>query len=282
MSTVTTSAPAAGLAPLPPATGRAGLRGALASEWTKLRSVRSTYWTLFTLVVVGVGLDGLVTWASDNAITSGHQGISPGFDATAHSLIVFGIFGPLVLMVLGVMTMTAEYTTGMIRTSLAMMPRRGVVFAAKLIVFAAVAVVVSLVTAFIAFFLGQAILSNTGNAATLSQPHVLRAIIGVALYVALIALIGYGLGATIRHTAGAIAAVVGLAFALPLITQALPQDWIDDITRWLPTTAADAVLRTTGGAQPHQFSAWPQLAVTAGYAAVLLIVGAIMFRKRDA
>ncbi|HUN34639.1 MAG TPA: ABC transporter permease [Trebonia sp.] len=281
MATLTTRTPAAGLSPLPPASGKAGLRGTLASEWTKLRSVRSTYWTLFALIVVGVGLDALASWAFDNSVTQHGRVVGPGFDATRHSLVVFGIFGPLVLMVLGVMTITAEYSTGMIRTSLTTMPRRGVVYGAKLLVFTGIAVVVSLITAFIAFFLGQALMSGTGHAATLSQPNVLRAIIGVALYVVLVALMGYGLGAIIRHTAGAIASVVGLAFVLPLVTQALPQDWINDITRWLPSSAGDAIL-TTFGSQPNEFSAWGQLAVTAGYAVILLIIGAVLSRKRDA
>jgi ABC-2 type transport system permease protein len=283
MATVTTPAATGGLAALPAPSGRAGLRGALASEWTKLRSVRSTYWTLLALIVVGVGLDALASWAFDNAVTQRGRVVGPGFDATKHSLVVFGLFGPLVLMVLGVMTITSEYSTGMIRTSLTSMPRRGVVFAAKLIDFTVVGVVVSLITAFIAFFLGQALMSSTGHSATLSQPNVLRAIIGVALYVVLIALIGYGFGAIIRHTAGAIASVVGLAFVLPLVTQALPQDWINDITRWLPSTAADAILSTNAAsAGGNEFSAWTQLAVTAGYAAILLIIGALLFRKRDA
>jgi ABC-2 type transport system permease protein len=85
----------------------------------------------------------------------------------------------------------------------------------------------------------------------------------------------------VRHTAGTIATMVGVLFILPLIINFLPEDWINDITRWLPTTAADAVT-TTIGSQPNEFSAWGQLAVTVGYAAVLLIIGWFLFRKRDA
>jgi ABC-2 type transport system permease protein len=231
--------------------------------------------------VIGVGLGALVSWASANHITNQGHGAPPGFDATAHSQIVFTYFGSLVLMVLGAMVITAEYSTGMIRTSLTSMPRRGSVFAAKLIVFTGMGLVVSLVTSFIAFFVGQALMHSTGAAATISGPNVLRAVIGCALYVVLIGIMSYGFGTIIRHTAGTIATMVGVLFILPLVINFLPQNWIDDLTRWLPTTAADAVT-TTIGSQQNEFSAWGQLAVTLGYAVILLIVGGLLFRKRDA
>jgi len=282
MTAVTTSAsPTAGLSPLPAASGRAGLAGTLASEWTKIRSVRSTYWTLLALVVVGVGLGALISWATDNHITHLGHGAPLGFDATRRSQTAFTELGSLVLMVLGAMVITAEYSTGMIRTSLTTMPRRGSVFTAKLIVFTAVALVVSIITSFIAFFVGQALMHGTGRAATISGPNVMRAVIGCALYVVVIGILSYAFGLIIRHTAGTISTMVGILFILPLITEVLPTDWINDITRWLPTTAADAILSTTV-TQPNEFSAWGQLAVTAGYAVVVLIIGVTLFRKRDA
>jgi ABC-2 type transport system permease protein len=282
MATLTTPGPTAGLSPLPPTSGRAGLRGTLASEWTKIRSVRSTYWTLLALLVVGVGLGALISWATDNHVTHLGHGAPIGFDATRRSQTAFTELGSLVLMVLGAMVITAEYSTGMIRTSLTTMPRRGSVAAAKLIVFAVVALIVSLVTSFIAFFVGQALMHSTGQAATIFGPSVLRAVIGCALYVVVIGIMSYGFGLIIRHTAGTISTMVGVLFILPLITEVLPTDWINDLTRWLPTTAADAILSTTVGTQPNEFSAWGQLAVTFGYAVVLLIVGGFLFRKRDA
>jgi ABC-2 type transport system permease protein len=266
---------------LPPAAGKAGLPGVIRSEWTKIRSVRSTYWTLITLVIIGVGLGALICFATENRFTHLGHGAPLGFDPTARSLTAFVELGQLVMMVLGAMVITAEYSTGMIRTSLTTMPRRGSVFAAKLIVFTAVALVVSLITSFIAFFVGQALMHSTGQAATLSGPNVLRAVVGCALYVVVIGIMSYAFGLIIRHTAGTIATMVGVLFIVPLITEVLPTDWINDITRWLPTTAADAIL-STNVVQQNEFSAWPQLAVTAGYAVILLIIGAILFRKRDA
>jgi ABC-type transport system involved in multi-copper enzyme maturation permease subunit len=282
MATLTTLAPTAGLSPLPPESGKAGLRGTLASEWTKLRSVRSTYWSLLALIVVGVGLGALISWATDNHITHLGHGAPLGFDAAQRSQTAFTELGSLVLMVLGAMVITAEYSTGMIRTSLSTMPRRGSVFTAKLIVFTAVALIVSLITSFIAFFVGQALMHSTGEAATISGPNVLRAVIGCALYVVVIGIMSYAFGTIIRHTAGTIATMVGVLFILPLITQVLPTNWINDVTRWLPTSATDAILSTNGGTQPNEFPAWGQLAVTVGYAVILLIIGAFLFRKRDA
>jgi ABC-2 type transport system permease protein len=280
-ATTTSSSPSAGLSPLPAVSGRAGLAGTLASEWTKIRSVRSTYWTLLALIVVGIGLGALISWATANHFTHLGHGAPLGFDATRRSQTAFTELGSLVLMVLGAMVITAEYSTGMIRMSLTTMPRRGSVFAAKLIVFAAVALVVSIITSFIAFFVGQALMHGTGEAATLSGPNVLRAVVGCALYVVVIGIMSYAFGTIIRHTAGTIATMVGILFILPLITQVLPTDWINDVTRWLPTTAADAILSTTL-VQPNEFAAWGQLAVTAGYAVVVLLIGATLFRRRDA
>ena len=132
--TTTQIAPAARQRLLPPETGRAGFADALRSEFTKIRSTRSTYWTLFALIVVCIGIGALAS-----AGTASHpNGISrASFDSTQQSLA--GLYvGQLVIAVLGALTITSEYTTGMIRTSLAVQPRRGVVFAAKGVVFAVV------------------------------------------------------------------------------------------------------------------------------------------------
>ncbi len=153
----TTTTPNVRLAALPPAAGRAGLRGAIASEFTKLRSVRSTYWTLGALFVVSVGL-GIAITAGTAANFNNHPANKAGFDATQTSLGAFFELGQLIIAVIGAMVITSEYSTGMIRTSLTAQPRRGVVYAAKAIVFTAVTLVISLVTSFIAFFVGQAML----------------------------------------------------------------------------------------------------------------------------
>src|ERR1700733_14976477 len=164
MATATT--PNVRLASLPPAAGQAGPRGALASEFTKPRSVRPPHWALGALFIVSVGLAVAIT-AGTAANFANNPGNKAGFDATQTSLGAFFEIGQLIIAVLGAMVITSEYSTGMIRTSLTAQPRRGVVYAAKAIAFTAVTLVISIVTSFIAFFAGQAMLSGKGVAASL-------------------------------------------------------------------------------------------------------------------
>ena len=281
MATVTTSAGAPSLSALPPASGRAGLVGAMRSEWTKIRSVRSTYWTLIALVLVSIGLGAAISAGGASELNA-HPLHKPGFDSTQISLFAFFELGQLIIAVLGAMVITSEYSTGMIRTSLTSQPRRGTVYAAKALVFGLIALVVSLVVSFLAFFLGQALFSSTGIAATLSQPRVLQAVVGSALLVALVAMFAFGLGAIFRHTAAAITTAIGVVFVLPIIVNIMPESWQQDIVRWLPSSAGGVLTTTVGLPEPHYFPPWGQFGVTAAYAAAALIIGAVLLRKRDA
>jgi ABC-2 type transport system permease protein len=320
MATMTT--PNTLLTSLPPATGRAGLRGAIASEFTKIRSVRSTYWTLAALLVVSIGIGAAITGGS--AANFNHNlANKAGFDATQTSLVAFFEIGQLIIAVIAALAITSEYSTGMIRTSLTAQPRRRTVYAAKAIVLTSLTLIVSLVTSFIAFFVGQALLSSSGVSASLfhsvtipqnanvtcpqqgagggggglppgckvvfsgtdviSPTTVLLAIIGCALFVTLVAIIAFGIGAIVRHTAGVIAIVIAALFIIPVLEHALPDNWHFDIMRFLPDAANQVVSVTIGNnANAHLWSAWPQLGVTALWAAALLAGGAYLFRKRDA
>jgi ABC-2 type transport system permease protein len=307
----TLATPNVRLSALPPAAGRAGLGGAIASEFTKLRSVRSTYWTLGALFIVSVGLAVAIT-AGTAANFANNPGNRAGFDATQASLGAFFEIGQLIIAVLGAMAITSEYSTGMIRTSLTAQPRRGVVYTAKAIVFTSVTLVISLITSFVAFFVGQAIYSSHGVAASLfhtvtipananvtcngpgpctatffgtdviNPSTVLTAIIGTALFVTIVALIAYGVGAIVRHTAGTIAIVIALLFIVPVLEHTLPDTWRWDLMRFLPDAANTVVSVTVGGTNEHLWSAWPQLGVTALWALALVAIGAFLFRKRDA
>jgi ABC-2 type transport system permease protein len=272
-------APAVSQRLLPPETGRAGFGDALRSEFTKIKSTRSTYWTLLALVVVCVGIGALAC-----AGTASHpQGVSPAnFDATQQSLA--GLYvGQLIIAALGALTITSEYSTGMIRTSLAVQPRRGVVFTAKAVVFAMVTLVTGLITSFGSFFVGQAILSSHHLSATLGEPNVLRAVIGGALFLTACGMLAYGLGAVLRHTAAAISATIGLLFVLTVLVQFLPQSWQSNVDKWIPALAGSQIWATkAAGSAAHQFPAWGGFAVLAGYAAVAIIAGLICFRIRDA
>jgi ABC-type transport system involved in multi-copper enzyme maturation permease subunit len=272
-------APAARERLLPPQTGRAGFGDALRSEFTKIKSTRSTYWALLALVVVCVGIGALVCVG-----TAAHpQGVSPSnFDATQQSLA--GLYvGQLIIAALGALTITSEYSTGMIRTSLTVQPRRGVVFAAKAVVFAVVTLVTGLITSFGAFFVGQSILSGHHLSATLGEPNVLRAVIGGALFLTACGMLAYGLGAILRHTAGAITAAIGLLFVLTVLVNFLPHSWQIHVDKWMPAIAGSQIWATKAGSGgPDLFSAWPGFAVLAGYAAVAIIAGLVCFRTRDA
>jgi ABC-type transport system involved in multi-copper enzyme maturation permease subunit len=303
-----TTVPGLQLTALPAPTGRAGLAGAIRSEFTKLRSVRSTYWTIAALVVVSVGIAAVAGFAIANNIHNNPVN-KAGFDATQASLGAFFELGQLIIAVLGALVITSEYSTGMIRTSLTVMPRRGTIYAAKLVVFTTVTLITSLITSFISFFVGQAALSGSGVTASLfhsvtipangvqngppnnvtfsgtdviSPGNVLTAIIGTALFVTVVALIAFGLGSIIRHSAGAIASAIGLMFVLPIIVQLLPDTWRWDSLRFFPDSAGRVLSVSIGQHNPHLWSAWPQFAVTLVYAAVLLGAGAYLFRKRDA
>jgi ABC-2 type transport system permease protein len=267
---------------LPEQTGRAGFGGTLRSEWTKIRSVRSTYWTLLVLLAVSVGIGAAISGGTAASWSHTTAADRATFDATQASIAGLFYLGQLVIVVLGAMVFTAEYSTGMIRTSLTVMPRRVTMYAAKAAVFAVVALVVTLVAAFIAFFLGQSLLASTHESATLSQPNVLRAIIGSALYVTLCGLFAFAAGAILRHTAATITTIIGLLFVIPILVHLLPHSWYIDVERWLPDAAGRAISATIPGQDPNLFSPWSQFAVFAVYTAVLLVIGAVLFRKRDA
>lgn len=274
---MTTTAITARTRAVPAAAKRPGLPDTLRSELTKIASVRSTYWTLLAQVVASIA------WAVLNCAGIVSHGAGSDFNAAEASLTGQVALGELIIVVLGALVITSEYSTGMIRTSLAVMPRRGVLYAAKAIVFAAVTLTISLVTSFVAFFVGQAILSSKHYNTTLAQPGVLRAVLLSAAVVAVFGLLAYGAGAIIRHSAGAITAILGVIFLIPALAQALPNSWFADVVRWLP--GGEALNPIASSAPPisdHLFSAWGEFAVFSGYAVVLLAVGAWLFIRRDA
>jgi len=268
------SAPALRSAP----SGRAGFTGALRSEFTKIRSVRSTYWTLITLVVVTIGIGAL---ACVGAISRGADH-GPGFDATQRSLAGL-ILGQLIIVVLGALTVTSEYSTGMIRTSLTVQPRRGTLLAAKGVVFFLVSFITGLVASFVSFFIGQAILSSKHLGVSLGDPNVLRAVVGGALFLAVCGMLAFGLGTLLRHTAGAITASIGLLFVLFVLINFLPSSWQNHVDKWIPFNAGSQIWSTIPvHGNPPMFSPWTGFAVFTGYAVIAIVAGAVAFRKRDA
>lgn len=284
MSTITeTPVPAfGGLSALPPATGRAGFGGALRSEWTKIRSVRSTVWSLVALVAVSVGMVSLVlalrmsAWSS---LSPAHQ-----HDLSSDPLgnffpIAIGL-GQLAIIVLGVMTVTSEYTTGMIRSTLQAQPRRLTILTAKVVVFTVLALVVGQVVAFGSFFSTQAII-KAHVPMSLSEPNYLRAVVGAGLYLAMIGLFSLAMGAILRHTAGAITAVAAIVLVVGGLTELLPDSWGAHVHAWWPSIAGQLVYNPQVDST-SLLTAWQGFAVMAGWTALLLAVAYWLVHRRDA
>ncbi len=249
----------------------------LASEWVKLRSLRSSWLTLALAVagLVAVGLIGgyLINhdWAHMRAARQAR------FDPIGTSLDGLN-FSQLAIGVLGVLFVTGEYGTGQIRSSLAAAPTRLPIFWAKTLLFGAVTLVLMQLSAFVAFFGGQATLGTHGT--SLAAAGALRAVVGTGLYLTVVALLGVGLGFVVRNTAGGIAALVGLLLVLPGILAILPDSWQTTIGPYLPSNAGAAIydLHPDPGTLPP----WTGLGVFFLYALAALIAGAIVLQRRDA
>jgi ABC-2 type transport system permease protein len=277
MTLITTTIPA-------PSAPRYRPAGVLRSEWTKLRSVRSTTWTLLATVVITVGIGIIATATEATRWLHTPPASRLSFDPTNLSLTGL-LFGQLAIGILGVLAISAEYGTGTIRSSLAAVPDRRLFLAAKAAVFALVVLVVGEVVCFGAFFIGQMFIGGGAPHATIGQPGVLRAVAGGGLYLALLGLLALGLGSIIRHSAGAIAAFVGVLLIIPLILPALPTSLNQAIGKFEPITIGSTMTSVNThlghGATPA-FNAWVGLALMAGYAALALAFGGWRMVRRDA
>jgi ABC-2 type transport system permease protein len=223
----------------------------LHAEWIKLRSLRSTYLTMLCAIALGTGLGILDTasvahhWATMSAQDRA------AFDPVGDSFTGL-VFAQLAFGVLGVLTISTEYGTGMIRTTLAATPRRGIVFTAKALVVGAVAVVLGEAFAFGTFLLGQAMLATGHLDVSLTDPGVLRAVSSAGLYLWVVALVGYGVGALLRHTAGAVAVMFGVIFLAWPAARAL-ESWSFLPDKLVLSNAADVL------GQVHALAVKPRL-----------------------
>ncbi|GAA5011109.1 ABC transporter permease [Kitasatospora paranensis] len=249
------------------------------SEWIKFRSLRSTYWTLAITMALTVGFAALVCWGTVSHWDHVRPEERAAFSPAEHSLLGHH-FAQLAIGVLGVLIVTGEYSTGMIRASLSAVPRRLPVLWAKTAVFGAVAWVVSTVACLIAFFVGQSILASKHLDTTLSAPGVTRVVLGMGLYLTAVGLLSVGIGTMIRNTAGGIAAVVGVLMLLPLLTEALPSSWRDNIAPYLPTNAGGALATIHQG--PTDLAPWTGFGVLCLYVLASLIGAAVVLKRRDA
>ncbi len=262
--------------------------GLLLSEWTKIRSVRSTIWTLIVFV------PGMVALSALGARVAAHRGPNPppgshtdplsyilGFPLAAGPLGSGLAAGPLAICVLGVLVITSEYSSGTIRASILAAPRRNPILAAKCAVFAALVFVISEIVVFSAFFIGSAIVAGDHINLSLGQPNVIRALIGSGLYLSVLGLFALAIGTMIRRTAGAIAAVIGLVLVISNLNVLPPDSWGGHLYAYLPTVAG--MLITNDKPQAGALlSAWQGIGVFCGWTALLLAAGAWLLRRRDA
>lgn len=247
------------------------------SEWIKLQTLRSTWFTVGIAILALVGVGFLVSWATAAHWAQGGPGQRIGFDPVQRSLV--GVFlAQLAVGVLGVLAVTGEYSTGMIRSTLTAVPRRLPVLWAKLAVVAALIFAVMLVASIVTFLGGQALLGPHGT--TFSHPGALRAVVGVALYLTVVAVFAIGLGFSLRSTAGGIATLVALLLILPVLANALPSSWQADIIPYLPGQAGGAIYRTRYAV--NTMAPWTGFAVFCAWAAAAVGLGAYLLRRRDA
>jgi len=251
----------------------------LRSEWTKLRSVRSTFWALTVTVVLGVGLGAVISAAAAHGYAKSSASGKLSWDPTAFSLAGIGI-ATLAIAVLGVLCISSEYSSGMIRTSLIAVPKRGRVLAAKSLVFAGVTFVVGEVTCFVAFFVGQALISGHAPHAALGDPGVARAVAGGGLYLAALAVLSVAAGALLRHPAAAIASMIAVLFVLPGIAQALPDSWRNPVTEFWPTQAGTQLTNVHHSA--HTLQPWPGFGVMCLFTAIVYAIAWTLLERRDA
>jgi ABC-2 type transport system permease protein len=261
--------------------GRLTFREALDSEWAKIRTVRGTYWTLFAVVLVSIG----VSVALAAAYVASWDSLSQQTRATIDvSYTLVGVnLGVLIIGVLGVMVISSEYTTGMIRTSLTALPRRGLMLGAKLTVLAGLALLIGELVSFVSYFAAEPFYSSKAVHISLGDGHSLRAVLLAGVYLALVALLGFSFGVLLRHTAGAISTTLGVMFVLPIITGFLPGRWGKDINKLMPSQAGAAMMATpTSNDKGDLLSPLAGFFALGGTVAVLCILALALFKRRDA
>jgi ABC-2 type transport system permease protein len=249
----------------------------LRSEFTKLRSVRSTYWTAAAAVLgtIAVAIIICIHWRIN--IETGKDSLD-GFDATLTS--INGLYlAQIAIGALGVLAISSEYGTGMIRATMAAVPQRRTALAAKGLVVAACTFVVGEVLSFGAFAVGQVILAPAHASVGLADPNVLRAVIGGGLYLTAVGMLGFGLGALIRHTAGALSAFFGVLFASTALVDLLPTSWRNTVIEYMPANAGSQILTTLP--TRNALSPWTGLGVLCLYAATAVLAAVLLLNRRD-
>ncbi|WP_051451546.1 ABC transporter permease subunit [Actinospica robiniae] len=261
---------------------RATFPEAMDSEFAKLRTVRSTWWTLVASLIASAGISFLI--AVVRSVNWNSLPASQRASLDMYSVVSGVYFGVLVTGVLGVLVVATEYTTGMMRTALTAFPRRGTLFAAKALVLAGVVLVLGLIIAFASYGLAEPFYARHGLQLSLTHEANLRAVLAVPVYLVLVALMGLAFGFLLRHTAGAISSLMGLMFVIPIITNFLPGTIGKNINKVMPSNAGGAMITTTRlsiDGNPH-LTPLGGLITLLIWVAALTVPALLLFRRRDA
>ena len=256
-----------------------GIGNVLRSEWTKLRSVRSTYWTAAVSVLATIVIGVLVTIQQEHDLIRHPGDLHDGFDPVMTALTGFFLV-QVAVGALGVMTISSEYGTGMIRATFGAVPQRRTLLAAKGAVFLTSTFVVTEILSFVAFFIAQPILHPSGGGVSLGDPGIFRAVFGGGLYLTAVGLLAFGLGAVVRHTAGALSAFFGIMFASTALVDLLPTDWRNHLIRYMPINAGSQIMNTEQNTAA--LSPWHGLLVLSCYGVVATVAAVVLIGRRDA
>jgi ABC-2 type transport system permease protein len=249
----------------------------LQSEWTKVRSVRSTVWTLVAALGATVIISGLLCLLTNVQWKNIDEGGRRTFDPTSASLSGL-ILGQLALIVFGVLVISSEYSTGMIRTSLAAVPQRGTFYAAKVAVTGVLALVVGMTTSFLSFFIGQALLGSHDT--SISDTGVLRAVFGGGIYMTLMVLFAVGVATILRSPMLSLGILMPFFFLISPILAAVPGAKI--VARYFPDRAGSKIMQVVSVDDGRPYGPWAGLVIMVVWVAAALIGGYVVLKRRDA
>ncbi|MFD5033519.1 ABC transporter permease [Streptomyces sp. NPDC058220] len=258
----------------------ASVPAVLQSEWTKIRTVSSTTWTLISALIVTVALGAALSALLNSTFGDLPREQQSTFDPTYTSFSGM-ILGQLAMVVFGVLVVGSEYSSGMIRTSLAAVPQRATFLFSKILVAGVLALIVGIVTGFLAFFLGQALLGDHGT--SIGEPNVLRAVIGSGLYMALIAVFSMGVAAMLRSSMLSLGILMPFFFLVSQILSAVPV--AKDVAHYFPDQAGSKILQVVPDAMnsnPAPYGPWGGLGILVLWVVAALVGGYAVLKKRDA
>jgi len=253
-----------------------------ASEWTKFRSLRSTLWTLGVGVVLGIGFSLIA--ATVTGARWAHMSFAERAGRHPLDIALVGVrFSQLAFGVLGVLVISGEYSTGMIRASIGAVPKRLPVLWGKIVVFGVVTLLLGIPVVLAGFFGSQAILEHAYHITYLKlsfgAPGVARAVLGGALYLTVMGIFALALGAITRNTAGGLTLFAAIVFVIPPLLFILPTSWNDAISKYLPSNAGAEIFQMNHG--PNDLHPWPGFLLFCGYTAIVVAIAAVLLVRRD-